>query len=292
MRRRLVVWTACLTLVACGGGGSSEEAEPDQAAPTEVDTVDQPTQPPDDDEFSLNLDEIESDLTELPGQIRFGNFVSDGTAGIDIDVYWGSDPEIGVMMGTVAYGTVTDFMTPQHPTLIFGIDDNDAAYSFVRTGATTREDVIGSGDESFEVDSTITIAIAAVEPLPSSPDLNLSTQVFIEHELSTPPAGSAHVYGWDRPWAMVPDANFGVVGWTGACNPPQGEAVGGNAGVPALVPAGTAGLSLFDANTECASGPPPSADAGADGGSYVLIGLAPTTQAADRTVMLLPLGTS
>ena len=51
-------------------------------------------------------------------------------------------------------------------------------------------------------------------------------------------------------------------------------------------------VSLFDANTECGSGPPPSADAVADGGSYVLIGLAPTTQAADRTVMLLPLGTS
>ena len=238
---------------------------------------------------TFDLDLPDSTFTALPGKVRFANFVSDGTAGVDIDVYWGSSPEDGQLLGTIAFGTVSEFTTPMHQDIGF-TDDDEASWSFVRVGGTTREDMIGGGDESFTADSVLTVGMSAVEPLPSQPGLNLSTQIFYEHELSVPPAGFAHVYSWDGPWQATIDGAFGVLGSATTCFFDSGEATGGNVGVPNLVPAGTSGLAVVDANTECATGAAPAAEAVEAGRSYVAIGVAPTTDPAARTTVLLPLG--
>jgi hypothetical protein len=238
---------------------------------------------------TLNLDMPDATFTPMAGKVRFANFVSDGTAGVDIDVYWGGDPESGQLMGTVAFGTVSEFTTPMHSDLTF-TDADEASWAFVRTGGTTREDMIGSGDESFTAESVLTVGISAVKPLPSQPGLNLSTQIFYENQLSVPPAGFAHVYSWDGPWQATIDGAFGVLGSSATCFFDSGEVTGGNVGVPYLVPAGTSGLAIVDANTECATGAVPSADAVEAGRSYVAIGVAPSTDPTARTTVLLPLG--
>lgn len=238
---------------------------------------------------TLDLDLPDSTFTALPGKVRFANFVSDGTAGVDIDVYWGSSPEDGQLMGTVAFGTLSEFTTPMHQDLGF-TDDDEATWSFVRKGGTTREDMIGGGDESFTADSVLTVGMAAAESFASQPGLNLSTQIFYEHDLSVPPAGFAHVYAWDGPWQATIEGAFGVLGSAGTCFFDGGEVTGGNIGVPNLVPAGTSGLAIVDANTECASGAAPSTDVVEAGRSYVAIGVAPSTDPAARTTVLLPLG--
>ena len=210
-------------------------------------------------------------------------------AGVDIDVYWGASPEDGQLMGTVAFGTVSEFTTPMHTDFGFA-DADEASWSFVRQGGTTREDMIGGGDESFTADSVLTVGMAAAKPLPSQPGLNLSTQIFYEHELSVPPAGFAHVYSWDGPWQATIEGAFGVLGSSATCFFDSGEATGGNIGEPNLVPAGTTGLAIVDANTECATGAAPAAEAVEAGRSYVAIGVAPTADPAARTTVLLPLG--
>ncbi|MEQ1699071.1 MAG: hypothetical protein ABMA25_03125 [Ilumatobacteraceae bacterium] len=238
---------------------------------------------------TLNLETPDATFTALPGKVRFANFVSDGTAGVDIDVYWGSSPEDGQLLGTIGFGTVSEFTTPMHTDFGFA-DDDEASWSFVRTGGTTREDMIGGGDESFTADSVFTVGISAAKPLPSQPGLNLSTQIFYENELSVPPAGFAHVYAWDGPWQATIEGAVGVLGSSATCFFDRGEATGGNVGEPNLVPAGTTGLAIVDANTVCATGATPSADVVEAGRSYVAIGVAPTTDPAARTTVLLPIG--
>ena len=274
---------ALLGVAGCSDDGGSGSSPFDVSAPGGSTLESDGGQP------TFDFDLPDPTFTALPGRIRFANFVSDGTGGVDLDIYWGQDPEIGQLMGTVPYGTVTEFMSPmrQDPSML---DADEASWSVVPAGGTTREEMIGSGDEPFTAETTLTIAMSGVEPLPSQPALNLSKQVFYEHELSVPPAGFAHVYAWDSPWAAYIEGGFGVVGSAATCYFDDGVGTGGNVGTPALVPAGTSGLELVDANTECATGSGPVTGSVEAGRSYVLIGLAPTTDPAERTAVLLPLG--
>lgn len=239
---------------------------------------------------SIGTGEVE--LEELPGKIRFVNFVSDGTAGVNLDLYWGISIRQSELVKTLEYGEITEFMTPRR-VVQSNLDADEARFFLVPEGdvSGTPASFLVQQDPSFAEDTVLTVGLSAVDGLSDS--LTVSVGIFYEAELSTPPAGMAHVFGWSNAFDQITDGDFVLVGADGLCNPDRGESGGVNLGAPALIPAGATGVSLFDANTEppCDSGLPPVTEAIEDGHSYVLLGEAETYEIDARRVVLLELGT-
>lgn len=232
------------------------------------------------------------EFTDLPGKIRFANFVSDGAAGVNLDLYWGVSLARGEKVGTVAYGEVTEFFTPRHsdePVL----KADEARFFLVPEGDVSGNPTsfLVQDDPSFTADTVLTVALAAGDNV-FDDTLTVSRQTIYEAELSTPPDGMAHVFGWSAAFGKIEDGDFVLVGTDALCSPDRGESGGANLGVPALIPAGTVELSLFDANTEppCASGTPPITETVVAGRTYVLLGEAETPELDARRAVLLELG--
>lgn len=230
------------------------------------------------------------EFTDLPGKIRFINLVSDGASGQALDLYWGTSITRSEKAATIAYGEVTEFLTPRR------LEDPILAPDEARLFMVLKDDVSSTPasflvqeDPKFTDSTVLTVALAAADSI--SDGLVVSRTTFQEHELSTPPAGMAHVYGWDRPFSQITDGKFVLVGADGLCDPDNGEDGGSNIGFPSLMPDGTTGLALFDANTECATGTPPLEDAVEAGHSYVLLGEAETYELDARKAVLLEVGT-
>jgi len=232
-------------------------------------------------------------FTDLPGKIRFINFVSDGTTGVNLDLYWGISIARSERVATVEYGEITEYLTPRHadsPVL----KADEARFFLVPEG-----DVSGSptsflvqDDPQFTADTVLTIAMAGSKNL-SGNALAVGVQTFDEAELSTPPPGMAHVFGWSSAFQQIDGGNFVLVGADGLCNPDRGDSGGANLGTPALIPEGSTGLSLFDANTDppCDTGTMPVTESVEAGHSYVLLGQAETHDLDARRAVLLELGT-
>lgn len=231
----------------------------------------------------------DAEFFDLTGRIRFANFISDGEEGLAVDVYWGSSFGQSEFMGTVAYAEVTDFVVPRF-TENTVLDEDETNYFVLPAGSTETSEVLAAADEAFASDTQLTVALSAAEPIASLPGLHVSSTTFFEHEISTPPAGMAHVYGWDNPWDPIEGFSFALVGADDLCDPEFGEVTGGNLGTPAIIPEGATGVTLFDANTECASGGPEPEGSIEAGHSYVLLGEAETYDLGERTVVLLEVG--
>lgn len=231
---------------------------------------------------------LEVTFNDLPGKIRFANFFSEGEGGVDVDIWWGTTTNRGEFLATVEYGEITDFQTPRRAEDALG-DEDEAAFIILRKGDTEFGDIIGSQDPNFDEDSLYTLGIAT-SGRPTGTTAVMSTSLFSEHELSTPPAGSAHVYSWTSAWDPIPDGDFPIIGTQSECMLERGEVTGGNLGSPVLVPDGTDDVTLFDANTECASGVEPTEGTVEAGKSYVIIGEAETFEIEARTTRLLELG--
>jgi len=229
------------------------------------------------------------DFVDLPGLVRFANFISDGEAGIDVDVYFGSPIADREFFATVAYGTVSEFTVPRRAESIPS-DIYQTNYFVMPAGATDFGDNLAFGDEPFEEGTQLTVALAATDLLVPVPGISIVSQTFEEHELSVPPTGFSHVYAWFNAWAPIDDFSFARVGADDLCEPEDGVVTGGNLSTPALIPEGATGVTLFDANTECASGvTPPSGDI-EPGRSYVLMGEAETYELDQRSIVLLEVG--
>jgi hypothetical protein len=235
----------------------------------------------------------EVSFVDLPGKIRFINHVSDGTAGVHLDLYWGTSIARSEPVGTIEYGEITDFMTPRRleDTIL---DPTEARFFLVLEGdvSGTPSTFLVQDDQTFTDGTVLTIALVATENT-FSDALNVSEQVFYEDELSTPPAGTAHVFAWSVPFSQIDDGDFVLVGTDTLCDPDPGEPGGANLGRPAVIPEGHAELSLFDANTEppCSTGAGPVSAELEAGHSYVLLGEAETYEIDARRLVLLELGT-
>lgn len=235
----------------------------------------------------------EVSFVDLPGKIRFINHVSDGTAGVHLDLYWGTSIARSEPVGTIEYGEITDFMTPRRleDTIL---DPTEARFFIVPEGdvSGTPSSFLVQDDQTFTDGTVLTIALAAAENT-FSDALIVSERVIHEDELSTPPAGIAHVFDWSTPFSQIDDGDFVLVGTDTLCNPDRGEPGGANLGTPALIPEGEAELSLFDANTEppCDTGAGPVSAELEAGHSYVLLGEAETYEIDARRIVLLELGT-
>lgn len=232
------------------------------------------------------------EFTDLPGKLRFINFVSDGTDGVNLDLYWGTTLSRSELAGTVEYGEITEFFTPRH--LVSPVLEADEARFFL----VPEGDVSGSpssflvlDSHHFQADTVLTVAMAARSGVGTTNPYVVSAQTFYESELSTPPAGMAHVFGWASAFDQIEDGDFVLVGADGLCDPELGDSGGANLGAPALVPESAAGLTLFDANTECASGATPVTEGVVAGHSYVLLGQADTYDVDARRSVLLEIGT-
>jgi len=235
----------------------------------------------------------DAEFTDLPGKIRFINFVSDGMAGINLDLYWGMTLRTSELVGTVEYGEITDYFTPRHPEDSI-LDPDEARFFMVPEGDVSGmpTSFVIQDEISFTADTVLTIGLAATDSFGGN--LAVSQRIIYEHELSTPPAGVAHVYEWSNAFAQIEDASFVVVAADGLCYPDLGDPGDANLGAPALIPEGTTGVSLVDANTEppCATGTPPVTESIEVGHSYVLLGEAETYDAAARRAVFLELTTT
>jgi hypothetical protein len=233
----------------------------------------------------------DAEFTDLPGKIRFVNFVSDGTAGVNLDLYWGMTLRTSERVATVEYGEVTEYFTPRHPEDSI-LEPDEARFFMVPEGdvSGTPTSFVVQDEHTFTADTVLTIGLAAAESF--SGNLSVSQQIFYENELSVPPAGAAHVYEWSKAFSQIPDGNFVLVGADGLCDPDLGDPGNANLGAPALIPEGTTGLSLFDANTQppCDTGTTPITESVEVGHSYVLLGQAENYDIDARRAVLLELG--
>lgn len=234
------------------------------------------------------------ELADLPGKIRFINFVSDGTAGVNLDLYWGSDITRGERVATVEYGEITEFLTPRRLVDDVVLDPDEARFFMVPEGdlSASPTTFLVLDEEVFSAETVLTVALAASDNL-GADTLAVSMQVIDEAALSTPPGDMAHVFGWSSAFANIEDGKFVLVGAEDLCDPDFGEPGGANLGAPALIPDGTSDLSLFDANTDppCDRGATPVTDSVEAGHSYVLLGEAETYELDARRSVLLELGT-
>lgn len=232
------------------------------------------------------------DFTDLPGKIRFVNFVSDGTDGVNLDLYWGTSLAQSERVMTVEYGQVTEFLTPRH--LVSPVLQADEARFFlVPEGdvSGTASSFLVQDNPKFAADTVLTIGLAGHDGTGTQMPYVVAEQIFYEAELTTPPAGMAHVFGWSSAFDSIKDGKFVLVGANDLCEPDQGEPGGANLGVPAIVPDGATGLTLFDANTECATGATPVTESVEAGHSYVLLGQADAYELDARRSVLLEVGT-
>ncbi|HSC87087.1 MAG TPA: hypothetical protein VLC09_07450, partial [Polyangiaceae bacterium] len=237
-------------------------------------------------------DEVE--YADLPGRIRFVNFVSDGEAGVNLDLYWGGTLDDAEFVQTIAYGEVTDYLTPRRPVdslLADLLDADEARYIVVREGDTTSlpSEFPAMNDESFDADTSLTVGLAVA-------DDNLGVQAFIsvsniyEHNLPTPAAGQSYVYEWSSAFVRITDGDFVFPAADALCDPPRESANGGNIGQAFVFEPPVTGLFLTDANTECATGTTPAEGTLVAGESYLLLGKADTFELSAREAVLLKIG--
>jgi hypothetical protein len=281
-----VVTLLALVSVACG---DDDDSSPSGGAGSSVggaaDTGGSPSR-------GGSVSSTDVEFTDLPGKIRFINYVSDGTTGVDLDLYWGISIGRGEKFGTIAYGEITEFMTPRRADEAL-LKADEARFFLVPKGdmSSNPASFLVQDDPTFAEDTVLTIAMAAGDTrIGTTP--NVSEQVFYEAKLSTPPAGMAHVYGWSSAFEKIDDGDFVVVGADDLCGPDDGDPGDSNLGNAALIPAGSTGLALFDANTEppCATGTPPVTGSIEAGHSYVLLGRADTHELDARRAVLLEVG--
>jgi hypothetical protein len=232
-------------------------------------------------------------FVDIPGKIRFINHVSDGTSGVNLDLYWGTSIARGELVATIEYGEITDFLVPRR------LDDtilppDEARFFLVPAGdvSGTPTSFLVQDDQQFAEQTVLTVALAAAENNLTDA-LVVGERVIHEHELSTPPEGMAHVYGWSSAFSQIEDGDFVLVGSDSSCDPDLGDSGGANLGTPSLIPEGDTELWLFDANTEppCDTGAGPVSANLEAGHSYVLLGEAETYERDARRVVLLELGT-
>ncbi len=281
----LLVGSVSFFFTACGGGGDGGATAD---AGGGADSTDSATG----GSGSGGRSGTEMVFTDLPGKIRFANFVSDGTAGVDLDFYWGMTIEDSELIGTIAYGEITPFMVPRRADFPL-LDEDEAHYFAVVAGQTEARPAqfLVSRDEAFEEQDVLTVAFASVENF-SGDSLAISSSNFYEHNLTVPPAGMAHVYVWANPFEQIDGGDFVLAGADALCSPDRGESGGSNLGAALLIPADATGLTLFDANTEpaCDSGLEPVTETLQEGHSYVLIGEAASFDVSARRVVLLEVG--
>lgn len=236
--------------------------------------------------------ESEDEFVDLTGAIRFANFVSDGTEGVDLDLYWGATLESGEFVETVEYGEVTDYLIPRQSQRLLAqalLDEDEARYFLVVAGdrISLPSKFLVNTDEAFEETTRETVVMSAGETFVSD-NLVVSTSVVLEHRLVNAPLTSAYVYVSSGAFNHIPDGDFVQVAAEGVCGPPTEPAIG-NTGQAFVLDAGSTGLFLTDANTDCATG-----SAVADGtararSSYLLIGKADTYDLAAREAVLVEL---
>ena len=276
-----IMTSLALVLAACGDDSSPEGIGPAGDAGTDTRR-----------DGSVGSSQIE--FTDLPGKIRFINFVSDGTRGVNVDLYWGISLARSERVGTVEYGEVTEYITPRHSDELV-LKADEARYFLVTEGdvSGTAASFLYQDDQTFITDTVLTVALSAAKNA-SGNTVNVSAQTFYEAELSIPPAGMAHVFGWSLAFGRIDKGNFVFVGAAGLCSPDRGQAGGANLGAPALIPDGTTGLSLFDANTvpPCKTSAAPVTQSVEAGRSYVLLGEAETYELDARRTVLLEVGTA
>jgi hypothetical protein len=234
------------------------------------------------------------EFTDMPGKIRFINYVSDGKNGQALDLYWGSSIGRGERAGTIEYGEITEFMAPRHADDGL-LEPDEARFFLVPAGDTsgTPSTFLVQDESEFSEGTVLTIAMSASENSLSD-DLVVSERIFYESELVAPPAGMAHVYEWSSAFSQIPSGNFMTVGIDGLCDPEWGDSGNANLGPAFLVPEGSTGLALFDANTvpPCDSGTAPVSGNIEAGHSYVLLGEAETFEIDARKAVLLEVGTA
>ncbi|MBL9023487.1 MAG: hypothetical protein JNL21_14925 [Myxococcales bacterium] len=230
-------------------------------------------------------------FSDLPGRIRFVNFVSDGTKGVDLDLYWGNTQAESELVGTVAYGEITEYLTPRRPggSAAALLDPDETVYFMVRKGdmAATPSAFLVRQEETFDASTTLTIGLASKENV-FGDDLVVESTPILEHVLPVPGAADAHVYAWDGPFQRIAGGDFVEVAAEGICGPELVSATGNIGEAAVLAPTAT-GLFLADANTTCATGSAPAAGGLAAGKSYVLLGKADTFEVSARQAVLLEL---
>ncbi len=233
-----------------------------------------------------------TEYSDLPGKIRFANFVSDGTQGVDLDFYWGSTLEKGELIGTVEYGEITDFHVPRRANDSV-LDADEARYFAVISGDTTSLPTAFPvlWDQQFSETTVLSVLLAGAENL-TGDALVVQSQTVREEKLPTPPSGKVDVFGWSSAFDQIQDGDFVLVGSADVCSPTQGDSGGANAGVAYIFSPGTVDLALYDANTEppCATGSVPvEATLEADH-SYIILGEAETFELSARKTVLLEVG--
>lgn len=234
-------------------------------------------------------------FSDLPGKVRFINYVSDGKAGVNLDLYWGSTIARSEKVGTVHYGEITKFMAPRYAEQPM-LDADQARFFLVPEGEHPTDPTLFKvrDERTFDADTVLTVALASSDNDPTF-GVTVSEQIFYEQHLSAPPAGMAQVFEWSAAFAQIPEHNFVVVGADDLCDPDLAESDDAtNLGLGVLIPGGTKGLALFDANTvpACASGASKISGTVEAGHSYVLLGEAETFEASARHSVLLEVGTT
>jgi hypothetical protein len=234
----------------------------------------------------------EVEFEDLPGRIRFANFVSDGEAGVTLDLYWGGTLEESEFVDTLEYGEVSDFFTPRRPVdtvLSALLDPDEARYFIVLEGEMTSlpSEFLVMQDEAFDEETTITVGLSFAQAF-SAGTLAISSQSILEHRMDPPGAEESHVYVWSGAFEEIPDGDFVQVAADGVCGPPTVGATA-NAGEAFVLSPDAMGLFLADANTDCASGSTPAEGSLEAGRSFLLMGKADTFTVEAREAVLLPL---
>jgi len=234
----------------------------------------------------------EDEFADLPGAIRFANFVSDGAAGVDLDLYWGATLESAEFVDTVAYGDVTEYLVPRQSQRLLAqalLDEDEARYFLVEAGdrISLPDRFLVNTDEAFAETTRETVVLSGGEALIGDA-LVVTSSVVLEHRLETAPLGSAYVYVSSGAFNEIPDGDFVQVAAAGVCGPPTEPAIG-NAGEAFVLDAGATGLYLSDANTDCATGSTVAEGTARTRQSYLLIGKADTYDLDAREAVLIDL---
>ncbi len=221
-----------------------------------------------------------------PGRIRFANFVSDGTAGVNVDIHWGDwgEPDESEFVITVPYGEITDFMTPRRPA---NADRRETAAYFliVPEGRSTTEPIAGGGRwaASSRAGASQLVALAGGDDFDSAE--GLSAILLLESDAPRPPSDKAHVYRWTVPFAAITEGDQVSVAAEETCDPDT--LLGGALGPASIFEPGTMGLFLADADTDCSSGSSPAEGSVEGGKAYLLLAKADSHDLDARESVLL-----
>lgn len=237
-------------------------------------------------------DEGRDTFVDLPGNIRFANFVSDGTAGVDLDLYWGATLESAEFAGRVDYGEVTEYLAPRQSQRLLAealLDEDEARYFLVPADdhISLPSKFLVNTDEHFDEATRETVVMSGGEALITD-DLVVTSSVVLEHRMETAPLATAHVYVSSGAFDLIPDGDFVQVAAAGVCGPDTQPSLG-NTGQAFELPGGSTDLFLTDANTDCATGSSVAEGSVDARSSYLLIGKADTYDLAAREAVLVEL---